>query len=705
MKEKKFTLTTKAGCKRVLALLLIVILLSSFLANLISSDCGKVKVSHLKIDVRGAELDGDLYVPAGTSDTDSLPAVITVHGGGVVKGVMKHFAEELARRGYVVFNINAYGQGLSEQPKSDDAGLGENGFDVRAKPVQGTWDAVDYLRTLKYVDATRIGIAGHSMGSRRAGLTAILDCGYYTLNDLLINELYNVFGVEISEEDIARPADEIAAEKLNDDQLAYYDKLREEDTIYYNTRVKSIVCLGSNANLVDPLQTVEVGGHEVQRNCQVNIAVITGNYDEGYWNFRAEENTMAAWYTNGEPAELSQWYVVDDYTQTSTKYGDFRTVSVTENAALADATANRTVRMCTLNPETHSKNFFSVQTTGDTIKFFEQTFGYNRGDLYVGTTQPLDAYAHVWEWRAVLNCIAMFAMIFLAFPIIALLTKNDYFAPCVAEAPVPAKANKKRAIIFYIATIVITYLAIYFANKKGMSFFPCTWFWPTSGTGGIALLFVGFLAIGSILELIAYAIIGKKTGENLLKGLNFKLGVKNVLKTLLMSLIVIFVCYMALAIISGAFNQDFRFWMMSFPEMKTEHWFIAIRFLIYFIPIYLLLGATTNAVVDPDMPEWKDMLISVVIGSLGVWILCLINILTAKAGFSGKLFSSFICSYQMLMFVPATIVVSRKLYKITNSIWAGAFVNAMLLAWSFIGGNGLADGYYAQAFGSIFFGV
>ncbi|MCR4607838.1 MAG: alpha/beta hydrolase [Oscillospiraceae bacterium] len=705
MKEKKFTLKTAAGCKRLIALFLIVILLSSFFANLVSSDGGKVKVSHLKIDARGAELDGDLYVPAGTSDSDCLPAVITIHGGGVVKGVMKHFAEELCRRGFVVYNINAYGQGLSEQPKSDDAGLGENGFDVRAKPLQGAWDAVDFLRSLKYVDKTKIGITGHSMGSRRAGLAAIFDCGYLTLNDMLVNELTDVFGVTLTEEEINTNADELAAKYLNDDQLAYFNRLKEEDTEYYNSRVKSICLLGSNANLVNPLKTVTVGGHEVQRNCQVDIGVITGDWDTGYWAFNAEENTKAAWYTNGQPAKHGIWYAVDDATKTSQELGEFRSLSVKDSQAFKEAVENRTARMCILNTETHSKNFFSVRTTADVVKFFEQTLEYNRGSIYDPATQPLDAENHTWVWRAIFNCIAMFSMLFLSFPLVGLMTKSPFFAPCVAEpAKIPAP-NKKRGYIFYLATIVITFISIYIANAKGMSFFPTTWFWPTSGTGGIALLFVGFLAIGSILMLIAWAVISKKEGHNYLKDLNFGIGFKNVLKSLLMALIVIFVCYMTLAIISGLFNQDYRFWMMSFPEMKTEHWFVCLRFLIYFIPVYLLLGATTNIALPNDDPDWKDIIITVIVGSLGVWICCLINILAAKASFNGKLFSSFICSYQMLMFVPATIVISRKFYKLTNSVWVGAFINAMFLAWSFVGGNGLADGYYAQRFASIFFGV
>ena len=117
---KKLSLKTKEGCWRLLAIFLAVILLSSFAARMISSDAGEIKISRVTYDSRGATVDADLYYPAGTSDKDKLPAVLVAHGGGVAKGVVQGIAEELARRGFVVLNVDAYGAGLSEEPLYDD---------------------------------------------------------------------------------------------------------------------------------------------------------------------------------------------------------------------------------------------------------------------------------------------------------------------------------------------------------------------------------------------------------------------------------------------------------------------------------------------------------------------------------------------------------------------------------------------------------
>jgi len=68
-----------------MALFIAIVVLAGFFAALISSDGGKIKIEGIMIDARGAELSGDLYYPAGTTDMDSYPAVIVVPGAGVIK--------------------------------------------------------------------------------------------------------------------------------------------------------------------------------------------------------------------------------------------------------------------------------------------------------------------------------------------------------------------------------------------------------------------------------------------------------------------------------------------------------------------------------------------------------------------------------------------------------------------------------------------
>lgn len=102
---KRFSLKTKAGCSRLLAIFIALILVCGFLGQLVQTNGGKIKIESVTIDARGAQLNGELYYPAGTTGNDKMPAIIVNHGGGCIYGTMKNIAEEIARRGYVVLDL------------------------------------------------------------------------------------------------------------------------------------------------------------------------------------------------------------------------------------------------------------------------------------------------------------------------------------------------------------------------------------------------------------------------------------------------------------------------------------------------------------------------------------------------------------------------------------------------------------------------
>lgn len=708
MKEKKLTLATASGSRKILAILLAVILICSFVAQLISSDFGKVKVSDITIDARGAELHFQQYVPAGVSDSDSLPAIVTIHGGGVPSGSMRGIAEELAKRGFVVVNVDAYGAGLSEQPPSDDGGQGINGFNPFDTP-QGVLDAVDYLRGLSFVDSTRIGIVGHSLGATRTSITALADCSYLTLNDQLVNMLFETFGVALGQDEILTPADELASQYLNSDQMTYYEALKAEVTEHFNTRIKSITILGSDASLVYPQSVVTVAGYEVTRSLQTNIAVINGLWDTtGRGEAQNLDSIKGGLYLS-EAAITDTWYTLNDQEQSSSVLGGLFDISADSNAALDQAIEQRSARIVCINEETHSKNFFSTQTTKDIVKVNEQMLGYNGGNLGEGN-QPVPAEkSGSFIWRAIFNGIAMLAMIGLIFPVVALLVKCNFFKECVGtkEATNANAYNKKTYWIFAAVIVIYTFIAIYLGNNKGVMLFPINHTWPLAGTAGNTILFILILAGCSLLLLICYALIGKKTsGQTGLSPLLGGVKVKGVLKCLLMAAITLAVGYASLMLISYLLNQDYRFWMTTFGEMRVELWFIAARYALIFFPMYLLIGAVTNYTIRKDIATWKDTTINVIIGSLGVWLCCAVDLLLCKFGnYSGTHFAAFTCSYSMLLYVPITIVINRKLYNITKNIWTGAFANAMFLAWSFTAAQTLSDAYFGQNFLSVFLGA
>lgn len=701
-KEHKFTLMTRDGCKRIFFLCLALIFVFSLLAQLLHSNFGSIKIERIILDKRGAELNGELYYPAGTSSEDSLPGVVVTHGGGCNFGVTRGIASELARRGFVVFNVSAYGSGASSMPRFDENGNGEDGLVVFMSPM-GLLDAVDYLRSLTFVDPTRVGLIGHSMGAGRTATTALTDCGYLTFNDIMINVLADQFDQTFTLEEISQNADTLAGQRLDAGQLALYEYIREEKLQEYDTRLHAVILMGLE---FVPLyaQTVTVAGHEVLRNVNCNVGYFAGDYD-CFWNFNALPETKASWYSPDEDLALDTWYSLDDINGQSTAVGTLFGTSVADDEALQQAIDQRAARIIALTAnETHSKEFFSTQMTTLITRYFEQTLGYNNGNLGDANATPIDAHSNMWQWRQACNGISMFAMFGMVLSLAGILFSTKFFSPCVVgmgNAQRPVLDGKERWAANG-ATVVFGFLAIYLAlGPTGLNaataaspnaVFPLA----TIAYMTFALLLI--LAIASLIILAYFGVIGKKKkGNTGFEVLHWKVSWSRAWKTIVVAVLLIAAAYGSLAFIDYFFGQDYRAWMTIFTQMKADYWFIALRYAVPYFVLYLVIGAAINYTTRSDIPAWKDDLIAVVVNSLGIWLCALINYLIVFInGYQGTFFCNFFISYQVLLVVPVTVFISRKLYRMTNSIWAGAAVNALLVSWSLASAVGVGDVYIAQ---------
>ncbi|RQB63995.1 alpha/beta hydrolase [Pseudomonas aeruginosa] len=111
---------------------------------------------------------GNLYPPPAFSEGQKYPAIISVHpGGGVKEQTAGTYARLLAEQGFVTLAFDASYQGASG---------GEPHFlDEPMNRVADIYSAVDYLTTLDYVDAGRIGVLGICAGGGFAAKAASVD--------------------------------------------------------------------------------------------------------------------------------------------------------------------------------------------------------------------------------------------------------------------------------------------------------------------------------------------------------------------------------------------------------------------------------------------------------------------------------------------------------------------------------------------------
>ena len=101
----------------------------------------------------GIEVAANLYLPAGFDESKSYSAIVVAHpNGGVKEQVSGLFAQKLAEAGHVALAFDAAYQGASKgEPRQTDR---------PANRVEDIRAGIDFLLTVKGVDANRIGALG-----------------------------------------------------------------------------------------------------------------------------------------------------------------------------------------------------------------------------------------------------------------------------------------------------------------------------------------------------------------------------------------------------------------------------------------------------------------------------------------------------------------------------------------------------------------
>lgn len=114
-------------------------------------------VEKVTFNNNNLKMAGNLYLPKDYNEKKKYPVIITVHpGGGVKEQTSGLYAQKMAEQGYVALAFDASHQGESE-------GL-PRFLEDPTQRVEDIRSAVDYVSTLKFVDAEKIGLIGICAG-------------------------------------------------------------------------------------------------------------------------------------------------------------------------------------------------------------------------------------------------------------------------------------------------------------------------------------------------------------------------------------------------------------------------------------------------------------------------------------------------------------------------------------------------------------
>ena len=175
MRESSLITISKPKTWFALVGFLVILLGAEIIAWQVQRDFGRVAVSNVRyMNESGILVRAKLLQPVGVSASHPTPGVVYIHGYQNNRETSDAYAIEMARRGFVVLEIDAIGRGNSGNPLD----LDDPDFD----PTFGGRASFEYLKTMPFVDAESVGMMGHSLGAEMAYTIALDDPGVKALS-------------------------------------------------------------------------------------------------------------------------------------------------------------------------------------------------------------------------------------------------------------------------------------------------------------------------------------------------------------------------------------------------------------------------------------------------------------------------------------------------------------------------------------------
>ena len=677
----------------VLAVALLLMIVTAAVGHGIQTSGGTVQTEEITFttDV-GAVSHAKLYIPETATAETPAPAVLLCHGYTASLDAMEPNAIELSRRGYVVMCLDLYGHGESELPAPGYSQAEMGGVEDYA-PDLGTYSALQEFAKYDFVDLSRIGMLGHSMG------TAAIQEGAY----LAYTKWTAAYNAAL-EEATAAGQDETAAAGTA------YQAAMESGIVLpssmvltgYNYNVRNINDLTYNGvtaeNGVFPLYAAPI-----------NMCTIEGTYDEFcelLWGVKdASEYTTSFKFAYGTGG------ATDVPSGTYFRYGDTSATPLSREEAV-EAAASAAVTMVPIRAAysfegTHSDTYYDETAISYGIDFFDITL---RGGQ--ATIDPAD---QVWHGRAACGLIGLVSAL-VAFVALALtLLKVPFFATLVRPEPrsittcdTPAH-GLRYAVIFLIcllpAPLLYYWLVGYPYYMQPQWFKFLTKFWPNEvfNMAPMNSLLLFNVVIGMILlavYAVVFLLIARKAGYGW-ENTGLKLPVVQVLKALLLAVVSFGLIYAVVYACSGLSGTEFSFFKFHLMPMDAAHWKAFFTYLPVWLFFFLLVSVLFNSFTRiNNAPAWLNYVLIAVASCGGLAVMFAYDygklFATGVRGIEyipgttsaewlstiGMTFPTALAGimlFSLLFILPLAAVANRVLFKKSGSAWLGGFLTAFVV--------------------------
>ncbi|MCL1854829.1 MAG: alpha/beta hydrolase [Clostridia bacterium] len=621
------------NAKKWVCIALALVLIGSVVACIAHTSGGAVAIRSIEyVTEDGILLRALLYVPNSATNTDPAPAIVSSHGFNNTAEVQNMNAVELSKRGYVVMAIDAYSHGRSgiNSVNMDHDGL---------VPDMGGYAALQYVDRLPFVDSTRIGMVGHSMG-----------CG------VIQNAALRAFTAQESDPSIATP---------------------------------TALLLTSNAYSTDA-DVKEL----ILAKYPVNVGVVYGQFDEWAENM---------WITVKKGSDINITpKAIAGMGFSGAKYGAYYDFGVNAELSAQQAVevaANKTLRVIYQPPIDHPMVHFSSIAEESILEFFNVTL--KAGTEPLPATSQTWYWKEIGTGLALLGFfifLAPFALMLLKLPFFTGIVKPEPLSPTVVDD----RKGKLIYWLIYIVCLLPAPLLFYWAvgypidiPNMGRTIPIVLTANPYFQLPTVNGMVVMNLIVGAFLLavfILTYQFIMKKNGSTI-NNLGIKISVKNFFKSLLLAVIVFLSGYTLLVLADYFFLTDFRLWVFSIRPLTVMKLGIFLKYLPFFAFFFIVTSLTLNSFTRMrGQKEWLNVILLIGASICGFAVLTLLDYGSLKitgikmfeytafppgANFTSALGGLFV--WNMMVALTAGAVNARILFKKTGTIWTGAFINSLLI--------------------------
>ncbi len=334
------------------------------------------------------------------------------------------------------------------------------------------------------------------------------------------------------------------------------------------------------------------------------------------------------------------------------------------------------------NPEIiHPWSHFSKQSTAATIQFFEESLGAPR---------PISENNQVWQVKEFFNLVGLVGVVFFVISFTVAMVKTPFFVELSSNEVVKARPMDKVGKRYFFGSLILgaAFGTIIYFPLLGIcnSFTFTREIFQQSMMWGVSL-WAFLCGLFSILSMfVSYFIYWKK--ENIdIREYGVKLDGSKLIKTVILSLIVVVVTYGFVFFADYFFKTDFRIWVIAMKTFSKEIILVSLfPYMIFFLTWYITSSVVTNSFnyVEIGKKRWTNILLLTIFSALPPLLLLILQYGTFRVtGFmflNGEPYNMVTTPlFPILIYLPLATLISRAIYKRTNNPYLPGIINGLII--------------------------